>query len=345
VDPDEMFGDYTYHSSVSNTFKEHCKSLAVNLKENYYPKMGSNRPPCVLDIASNDGCLLEQFREVGFCVTGVEPAENLVEDSLGKFIPTINGFWSQSLANKFTGEFHFVTATNVLAHVDKVRDFICAVGKVLHPKGVFVVEVPYVANLLKESQFDTIYHEHLSYFSVKSLTIALRSCGIRPFHAEIVPIHGGSIRMYSSLYSYDITKELGELEEKEHYENLHMAESYMGLGERARKIRDDLIGLLERLREERKVVIGFGAPAKGVMLMNYCGLTTDLVDYIVDDTEDKQWRFIPGCGIPIYPRDKIGERIPDYIILFPWNFATELIDKTKYIGAKYIVPIPEVKVI
>lgn len=382
VNPEILYSRYLYHSSVSQTFKDHCYKLGETLKSMWIP---ASKPewfhgdqgewdkkvfPTVLDIASNDGCLLKEFRKLGFGILGVEPAQNLnnvffdnlmtssSEENLDNLIPTIKGYWSTQLVNsvdwnkvrpwtdatRSIGLRSFVTATNVLGHVDDIGDFIEGVKLILEPNGVFVAEVPYVYEMVEGNQFDTVYHEHLSYFLLGPLTKLFKDRGIPIFRVEQLPIHGGSLRVYAATDGRPIEDNVGDLINIEFAQGMYTLNPYFRFQVRVNKIKLRFAAILEVLKSSQKKVIGYGASAKGISLLNYCQVPKELIHSIVDDTPDKQFKFTPGTKIFITSSEKFKESSPDYIILLAWNFAKELMVKTEWHkdkGGQYIIPIPE----
>jgi len=342
VDPDRLYKNYFYHSSVSDSFKNHCLQLAQEIKEYF-----DDTPIGVIDIACNDGCLLQQFRRAGYSTIGVEPCKNLVDECTDKQIGVINNYWSKESAERCPA-MDVVTATNVLAHVDNVVEFVENVKLVLrrYRNGFCVVEVPYMKNLIDNNQFDTIYHEHLSYFLFRPLKQLFESCGFTVFHVKEVPIHGGSLRVYATPYTREVQPSVQEfLDSESRFYNL---KGYQEFNDRIKKVTNDFINTLIEFRVAGKQVVGYGASAKAVMMINQCELTSSDIECVVDDTLDKQGKFIPGSGIPIVGRDYFSSNQPDYIALMSWNFSDELMEKTKFHqdrGGKYIVAIPEIRII
>lgn len=344
VDPEVLYSDYVYESSVSKTFTEHCRSLARNLKTEFGFK---NTPPCITDIASNDGCLLRQFREEGYIVRGVEPCTRLAYKCMEDGIPVRNGFWTERLSRSsrsWSGE-DVITATNVFAHVDDLRDFLRAVNYQLeyNKRGILVIEVPYFPRLIENCEFDTIYHEHLSYFHLKPIISILAVHGLHVFKAHHLNIHGGSIRIYASQYDYPTESTVNSVLS---YEAKFLSDDsvYENFQKRAGIIKEMLYHTLVSLKESDKKVYAFGASAKGCTLLNYCGINNTILPKVIDETEAKIGKFIPGCNIPIEPFSAFDEK-PDYILLTAWNFKEEMMAKTKHIGAKYIIPIPEIQIV
>lgn len=344
VSPQLMYTNYFYHSSISNTFKMHCAAMAKHLLDNFYPIQDrGNKVPEVLDIASNDSCLLNEFMKYGYFCTGVEPASNLTR--CNQDIHIVRDFWSNKLAKSYGWKKDFIIATNVVAHVHDLSDFLLGVKNALSPMGMFVIEVPYAANLIAKNQFDTIYHEHLSYFLFTQLKHVLLEAGLHVFHVEQYPIHGGNIRVYASPYEYPRFKTVKALSTFEENNGFYLHETYDKFAERVYRIKEEFHAILKQLHSEGKKVMAYGASAKGISLLNYSSIQRSWIHSIVDDTPDKQGKFTPGTRIPIVDYSHFEKEKPDYIVLLAWNFASELIGKTKHLGAKYIVPIPEVKVL
>lgn len=345
VSPEVLYAsNYPYYSSVSKTFREHCHQMALDL-EAMLPMIQhpyGNKFPTVSDIASNDGCLLEEFRKEGFVVSGFEPCKELAAVSTSKLIGTVNDFFTEECAKNYSSSRHFVTATNVFAHVDDVQDFLRGIPYLLDKSGVLVIEVPYLVDMIQKNEFDTIYHEHLSYFLLKPLVRLFRDAGIPIFKVDKLSIHGGSIRIYASQTPYEKHESVDRMLNDE--SAYHHISAYYDFRRQVRIVVDNLDELLESLHKQGKRVLGYGASAKGVNLMNYCKLTTNDVQAIVDETLTKQGHYIPGCNIPIVSFAEFGNK-PDYIVLFAWNFAAELMEKTKHLGAKYIIPIPNVEIV
>lgn len=369
VDPKILYSNYPYHSSVSKTFQVHCKSMAKEFRK-YFKDW---EKPLVIDIASNDGCLLEQFKYENYYVMGIEPCKELALKSEKKNISTINCFFSkEEVTNKFGANripgCDIITATNVFAHVDNLREFLELCHGMLRrsTKSFIAIEVPYLANLIFDNQFDTIYHEHLSYFLLKPLIRLFESCDMSIFKVEEHDIHGGSIRVYAARKSYPkvetYNKEgkvsiipaqnecvypeevsVRDMEQFEEVNGLYDLKTYLEYSMRVKDVKDHLKSLLEDLKLQGKRVVGYGASAKGIMMMNGCWIDSSYVEAVVDDTKAKQGKFIPGCGIPIVSSEYFEKNKPDYILLLSWNFAEELKEKTRHLGAKYITAIPRVE--
>lgn len=349
VDPTIMFTDYLYHSSVSKTFQKHCRDMALELKK-FATK---NSPPSLIDIAANDGCLMEQFRHEGFVVRGFDPCERMARDAWkDKLLLIIPKFWNKETAicgRSWSGE-DFITATNVLAHVDDLYGFLEGVKYHFeyNPKGVFVAEFPYFHNLLENNQFDTIYHEHLSYFLFRPIVKLFRECGIPIFKVEQYDIHGGSLRIYASMYPYREDKSILDTLILERELELDMFHTYENFASRVENVKESLRTTLELLSRNGEKVMCYGASAKGISLLNYCNIPKEFIHSIVDDTPEKQGKWTPGTRIPIVDFSHFEKERPQHILLTAWNFSSELIEKTKSHRARngtYILPIPEVRIV
>lgn len=332
VDPTILYKDYHYQSSMSDTFKTHCLNMGKDIK-----KILSKEIPFVVDIASNDGCLLEQFKSIGFDVLGIEPASNLCDIARSKGVYTMNEFWSRD--TRLLNKADCITATNVFAHVDDLDGFLAGVTSNLVSGGVFVIEVPWVLNMILKGQFDTIYHEHLSYFLLKPLIRVLYHHGLTVFRVEEVPIHGGSLRVYSTnnavRFPDNTVHETLEIEEQN---RMYDVSTYRCFGDNAEYSMDLFINILSDLRNVK--VAGLCASAKGISLINYCGLTNIDIDCIADETPSKYGKVIPDSNIPIVSMDELIEYDPEYLVLFSWNFIEELKKKTSWFKGRYIIPIP-----
>ncbi|MDO8428065.1 MAG: class I SAM-dependent methyltransferase [Candidatus Diapherotrites archaeon] len=350
VDPEFLFSHYLYKSSISATFREHCAKLGQELKT-YFPEPKNT---LTLDIASNDGCLLKEFKDQGFKVLGVDPAENLAKKANELGLPTICAFWDNQTAEQVMQKEQpeIITATNVFAHTHDVKGFVAAIKKSLAPKGITVIEFHYMGSLIMENAFDTIYHEHVSYFLLKPLMLLFEKYGLRIFKVKLVPIHGGALRLYAahSQSEFQTDPSVTELLEWETQNKMYDLETYLQFKNNVKQIREDFVTVLKKLKAEGKLIAGFGAAAKGNTLLNYCGMTQNQIQFIVDETPEKQGLLYAGTNIPIYSFDAIDKYSPNYIVIFPWNFSAEIIkkigEKTKFTqkNGKYIIPIPKVRI-
>ena len=339
VDPKVLYSNYPYHSSVSSTFRKHCRDLAKKLKELVGPK------PSMVDVASNDGAMLREFKAEGFKVFGVEPSTNLAYLANEEGLPTLRGFWSPGIASLLEPA-DVITATNVLAHVDNLKEFLLTVRGTLKPNGIFVVEVPYLANLINRTQFDTVYHEHLSYFLLTPLVRLFKSYGLPIFHVEEHDLHGGSLRLYASKDGRAVDKSVATLLRWEELHGFTEIGAYKKFADQVKRIKGDLMILLERYKNLGLKVVAFGASAKGSTLMNYCGVTKEHVKVVVDETPAKQGLLTPGNHIPIVPFDALYREKPAYVLLLVWNFEQEIRQKLRATGifdetrGHIIVPVP-----
>ncbi len=362
VSPDTLFGHYQYMSSASHSYLAHFATLADLLIRELDLPEGS----LVVDIGSNDGSLLKEFSKRNMRVLGVDPAENLAKTATADGVETLCAYFTPHVARTIKsskGPAKLVTATNVFAHVDDLAELLDAIDSVLDRGGVFVAQFSYLGDVISKNAFDTIYHEHLSYFSIHSLQRLFFRSPLQLYKAEQIPIHGGSLRIFarkpsSPRYKGGRTRQkrsttkptpaLQALIHKERDLKLQEKKTYTQFAARARRIKQDLRKILVSLAKEKKMVIGLGAPAKGITLINYTGLSAKHIHFITDSTPTKHGHFTPRSRIPIVPEHKLLEYNIDYAIIFAWNFAEEIIEKTKFFrgrGGKYIIPVPKVRVI
>jgi D-mycarose 3-C-methyltransferase len=327
-----MFHNYLYHSSVSKPFIQHCSQFAS--------KLGSlgKEGRFVIDIGSNDGGLLSCFE--GFRRLGIEPSLNLAEEADSRGIETVNEFWSGAVAKKVRdsyGQADYVTAFNVLGHCDDVHGFLNAVRTVLAPNGLFIVEVPHNKCVLQHIEFDTIYFEHLSYFLVTPLAAAALKAGFYLMRCDELPIHGGSVRLWfgTSHVHNPVNVDTRKIDGQDAFDE----RTYDGFRAKAGAISSNVKHIVESYHKYGKVVCGFGAAAKGNILLNAAKLTPELIRCVFDDTKAKQGLFTPGTHIPIYPSESISEIKPDVILILAWNFAAEIQRKLTTFKGDYIIPI------
>lgn len=349
VNPDILFKNYFYMSSISNTFRNHCNNVVLNLNRSY----NLEKSDLMIDIASNDGCLLSEFKKSGFKILGVEPATNLANIANSSGVPTINSFWNEDTAKKIKNEYNgakVITAFNVFAHVDDIHKFVQDVATALNDNGIFVIQVPYLIDFLEKHEFDTVYHEHLSYFLLKPLKYVLEKNNFKIINVNKYDIHGGTIEIISAKTSseYKITSQVEDYLTVERNLGLHTIEPYLEFAKEVQNIKKNLLSLIKDLKETNKKIAGFAASAKGNTLLNFCGLTNHDIDYIVDQTPTKQGLLTPGSHIPIIDLDHFNNNKPDYLVILAWNFIAEIISKTrefKEAGGKYIVPIPKIQIL
>ena len=349
VDPEVLFGYYTYRSSVNPGFVKHCRDMATSVGE--YAKI--HEDDVVVDIAGNDGTLLAEFvDELKVRPVNIEPAGNIAAIANARGIDTINEFWSESVSQKLKtkfGEAKLITATNVFGHVDDISGFLKATKSALRSDGLLMLEFPYLVDLIDKKEFDTIYFEHLSYLPLKPIVVLAKRLGMEVVHAEKQNIHGGSLRVFiapqgGSTVENSVAKLLTKEKEKG-FENL---ETYKKWAEGVHLLVENLSSNLRKLKLNGAKIAAFGASAKGNTLMNTCRFSTSTIDYIVDDTPEKIGKYSPGTGIPIINRSALYKDRPDYLVVLAWNFIDDVVASTKEYadqGGKYIIPIPEFRVL
>ncbi|HED39371.1 MAG TPA: methyltransferase domain-containing protein [Chromatiales bacterium] len=350
VAPDDIFSDYAYFSSYSDSWVEHARKYA-HLVTDRFNLGGASR---VMEIASNDGYLLQHFVNADIPVLGIEPAANVAQAAIDKGIPTTIRFFGTNAAKEIAKEYgqpDLLLGNNVLAHVPDLNDFVGGMKILLNSSGVISMEFPHLYRLMERNQFDTIYHEHFSYFSFLSVEKVFSAHGLVLFDVEELASHGGSLRIYARHVEDDskpISERVIELRNRELAKGFSSLETYFSFEEKVKETKRKLLEFLIHARRDGKTVVGYGAPGKGNTLLNYCGIRTDFLDYTVDRSPHKQGRYTPGTHIPIYHPDKIRETKPDYILILPWNLEKEITESMSFVkqwGGKFVVPIPEVKVI
>lgn len=347
VSPEVMFREYAYETSAANPMQAHFAELAEEVIQNFKPDEDS----LVVDIGSNDGTLLQNFLKQGFSVLGIEPASNIAQLAESRGIQTVNEFFDDNSANNIReghGQAGIITATNVFAHVDNLEGFLHGIDTLLADSGVFIIEVPHLLRLIEKAEFDTIYHEHLSYFSIHPLIHMFQKFGMVVVDVQEVPVHGGSIRVFVQKSPADQSDSVSRMQSEEQEAGLYSLATYTGFAEKVKLVREELVQLLKTLKEDGATITGYGAPAKGNTLLNYCSIGTDMLDYITDTTPSKQGRYTPGTHIPVLPEEKFHEGPPDYALLLAWNYADEILKKEqgyRKSGGKFILPIPRPEVI
>ncbi|MFO1206145.1 MAG: class I SAM-dependent methyltransferase [Burkholderiales bacterium] len=352
VSPSVIFGDgaYAYFSSYSDSWLEHARNYVDAVSERF----GLGSQSHVIEIASNDGYLLQWFAKKGVPVLGVEPAANTAKVAQERGIPTVVQFFGTGTAKMLAAQgkhADVLLGNNVLAHVPNLNDFVAGMKILLKPSGVITMEFPHLQRLIEENQFDTIYHEHFSYFSFVTVERVFAAHGLTIFDVEELPTHGGSLRIYAR-HTSDSGKPIGErvdlLRAREKmlgYEDLAV---YSGFSEQVKETKRRLLTFLIDAKRAGKQVVGYGAPGKGNTLLNYCGVRTDFLDYTVDRSPHKQGRFLPGTRIPILGPERIAETRPDYVLILPWNLKDEIAQQMSHIrswGGRFVVPIPSVTVL
>jgi hypothetical protein len=349
VTPEHIFTDYAYFSSFSDSWLQHAKRYTDKMIERF----GLDQISQVVEVASNDGYLLQYFVENNIPSLGIEPAGNVAEVAVAKGVPTLVEFFGRESAARIVKngqQADLLLGNNVLAQVPDINDFVAGMKIMLKPDGVITMEFPHLMCLIAENQFDTIYHEHFSYFSFISVEKIFSAHGLILFDVEEIPTHGGSLRIYARHAEDDskpIRKAITELREREINAGITSLEYYRDFAEQVKETKRKLLEFLIHAKREGKTIAGYGAPGKGNTLLNYCGVRNDFIDYTVDRNPYKQGKYLPGTHIPIYHPDKINETRPDFILILPWNFKDEIMEQLGYVkdwGAKFVLPIPEVKV-
>jgi SAM-dependent methyltransferase len=349
VSPAHIFTEYAYFSSYSTSWVAHAKGYCgmakarLNLQPNNF----------VVELGSNDGYLLQHFLALGQRVLGVEPAANVAEAARAKGIPTRTAFFNTDIARQVVtehGNADLIVANNVLAQVPQLNDFIAGMAYVLAPEGVITIEVPHLERLIAENQFDTIYHEHFSYFSLGTLSRLAAANGLVPIDVDILTSHGGSLRVYLARpgSQHPISTRVGDTLAQERRAGLENLSVYSDFARRVQRTKRDLLAVLIAAKEQGKRICGYGAPGKGNTLLNYCGIGTDFLDFTVDRNPYKHGRYTPGMHILIKPVEAIDAAQPDYILILPWNLKQEIVEQMRHVGiwgGKFIVPIPEIAVI
>lgn len=349
VSPEIMFKDYIYVSGTSTTIPVHFASLAKEAVE----KLKLDENSLVIDIGGNDGTLLRNFKAMNIRVLNVEPAANIARIAESFGIETVNEFWDKTTALKISeekGRAKLIIGTNVFAHVDDWNGFLEGVATALDDSGVFIIEAPYLADLLEKTEFDTIYHEHLSYISIRPMATLFKKCGMELFDVKKLSIHGGSIRLYAKKAGSgrQISSSVNELLSSEKKLKLNSLSTYLEFAAKVESLKQKLVRMLKDLKSGGKRIAGYGAPAKGNTLLNHFGIGTDLLDYIVDRNQLKQGLYTPGTHIPIFPAERLQEDMPDYVLVLAWNFADEIMlqqSAFKEKGGKFIIPLPQPEVV
>lgn len=341
--------DYPYFSSVSSTWLEHCQRYAENVSK----RLNLGPTSLVLEVASNDGYLLQYFKAQGIPVLGVEPSASVAQVAEERGISTRVDFFGKKLASELVSQgLHpdLIAANNVFAHVPDLHDFVEGFRILLKPGGTLTLEFPHLQNLLDECQFDTIYHEHFSYFSLHSASRILESHQLRVVDLEQVPTHGGSLRLYvqHSQAAPVPSEAVRECLAQEVKAGLQDLATYQGFQARVDLVRAQFLGFLAECRQQGKLVVGYGAPAKGNTLLNYCKVSTDLLPWTVDKSPHKQGLFLPGSRLPIYAPSKILEAKPDFVVMLPWNLKKEIMQEMAEVrswGGKFVTAIPQLTVL
>lgn len=344
VAPEAIFSDYAYFSSYSDSWVEHARQYTAAMAERF----GLGTESFVVEIASNDGYLLQHFRDRGVPVRGIEPAANVAAAAETAGIPTTVAFFGRETARAFAAEYGrpgLLLGNNVLAHVPDINDFVGGMAELLAPDGVITMEFPHLVRLMAENQFDTIYHEHYSYLAFTVVRRIFAAHGLRLFDVEQLPTHGGSLRIYACHADDGRAEEerVAVLLQEEREFGIEDLRTYADFGERVRSVKRELLRFLIDAKAEGRRIVGYGAPGKGNTLLNYCGIRTDFLDFTVDRSPHKQGRYTPGTRIPILDPEVIDEARPDYVLILPWNLRQEImtgLERIRGWGGQCLVPIP-----
>lgn len=349
VTGEEIFSDYAYFSSFSDSWLNHARRYVDQMID----QLGLTSKNRVVEIASNDGYLLQYFVQRGIPALGIEPAANVAKVAESKGVPTLVRFFGVETARDLVAGGHhadLILGNNVLAQVPDLNDFVGGLKILLAPSGVVTIEFPHLLRTIDGNQFDQVYHEHFSYFSLYAVERIFAAHGLPIFDVEELPTHGGSIRIYAR-HADDTTKEITErllaLREREAEAGIDTLGYYADFESRVRETKRKLLEFLIEAKRSGKRVVGYGAPGKGNTMLNYCGIRTDFVDFTVDRSPHKHGKFLPGTHIPIFSPEQLWEARPDYVLILPWNLKNEIMDQLSGIrewGGRFVVPIPEVTV-
>ena len=346
VPPHLMFDNYHYFSSYSTTMVESMRVLARRLRDEW--KLDAD--DLVVEIASNDGYLLKHYVDLGIPVLGVEPATNVAAVAVANGVPTISEYFSSSLGALFAGSDRrasVVHANNVMAHVPDINDFVAGIAALLRDSGVAVVETPYLVRFVEDREFDTTYHEHVFYYSLTAVIALVERHGLVVADVELIPIHGGSLRLFIQHRGAEVSPSVGALLADEQRRGVTKDFYYADFAQRVAALKSEVIALVARLRAEGASIAAYGAAAKGTVLLNHFGLDHTQIDFVADRSVQKQGRMMPGLGIPIVAAGELAVRRPDYTLLLAWNFADEIIGQQATYheaGGQFIVPVPSVSV-
>jgi SAM-dependent methyltransferase len=349
VSPDRIFGDYAYMSSYSDSWLRHVSAYATTMAE----RLGLGRDSRVVEVGSNDGHLLACFVKLGIPVLGIDPAANIARVARDAGIETATEFFGLEVAERMVasgGRADLLIGNNVLPHVPDVNDFVAGLEKMLARGGLLTMELPHLLQLLRGGQFDTIYHEHFSYFSVLTVQKVFAAHGLRLVDVEELPTHGGSLRLHVRHESdgAPVAGAVARLIADERRAGLDSIDAYRRFAEGVRETRRSLVDFLAAARAEDRRVAGYGAPAKATTLLNYCEVGPESIEYTVDRNPQKQGRLLPGTGIPIHPPERLAETRPEYVVILPWNLRTEIAGQLGHVagwGGRLVVPVPRVEVL
>ena len=344
VPPEDIFTDYAYYSAYSTSWVDHARGYVDMIRA----RLALGPEDLVVELASNDGYLLQHFAGTGVPILGIDPAANVAEDAEARGVPTLVAFFGRETARRLVDDGEsasLIVGNNVLAQVPELNDFMAGVQILLRSEGTATFEFPHLLHLLDRLEYDTIYHEHFSYFSFATFVDIVGAHGLNVYDVEELGTHGGSLRVYVQHAGgpHQAAEAVQSLLDREEVEGLRSPERYSRFADEVKESKRALLDLLIRLKREGKQVVGYGAPGKGNTLLNYCGIRTDLLDYTVDRNPHRHGFYTPGTHIPIYPPEKIAETRPDYIVVLPWNLIDEISRQLEYAeewGAKLVVPIP-----
>lgn len=346
---ENIFGDYAYFSSFSDSWLKHAETYTDLMIERF----GFNESSRVIEIASNDGYLLQYFKKRNVPILGIEPARNVAKVATEKGIPTLVKFFGTQTARELAAENLYadlLIGNNVLAHVPDLNDFVAGMKIAIKPHGIITMEFPHLMRLMEENQFDTIYHEHFSYFSFLTVQSVFARHGLDVFDVDQVPTHGGSLRIYARHCedtARPIHHRVKDLIEAEKAMGFDQLSHYRSFSEKVKETKRNILDFMLKAKREGKSIAGYGAPAKGNTLLNYTGIRTDFIDYTVDRSPHKQGLFLPGTRIPIHHPDRIRETMPDYLIILPWNLKDEIMEQMAHIrewNGQFVTLIPEVRI-
>lgn len=348
--PETIFRDYAYFSSFSDSWVAHAKQYVESVIPRF--RLGSNS--FVVELASNDGYLLKHFWERKIACLGVEPARNVAQAAEKNGVPTLVEFFTNEVAEKLVAKnlsADLIIGNNVLAQVPNLKDFNQGIRTLLKPDGVVTIEFPHLLKTIEKNEFDTVYHEHYSYFSLHSAETAFVQAGIRLFDVEQLPTHGGSLRIYGcrqESLAHPELPSISALKEREKEAGLLDVATYAQFHTRVETVKRELLTFLIEARRQGKTVAAYGAPAKGNTLLNFCGIKNDFISFTVDRNPHKQGCFLPGSRIPIYAPEHLAKARPDYVLILPWNLADEIMSQCAYVrqwGARFVLPIPSLTVL
>ena len=349
VSAEKIFSDYAYFSSYSDSWLKHCETYCDKM----ITRLGLNTQSSVVEVASNDGYLLQYFVKRKIPVLGIEPAANVAKVAVEKDVPTLVRFFGTELAEELVAQGQtadLVLGNNVLAQVPNLNDFVEGLKIILKPAGVLTLEFPHLLRLIERNEFDTIYHEHFSYFSLLTTVRIMKAHGLKVFDVEELTTHGGSLRIYACRpegQTHSVEPSVEKLIAEEETAGLGVPDGYESFSRQVKETKWALWEFLLRAARVGKSVAGYGAPGKSATLLNYCGIGTDSIEYTVDRSPYKQGRFLPGSHIPIHHPDHIRDTKPDYVVILPWSLKDEIMEQLQFIrewGGRFVVPIPKVTI-